>query len=135
MMKQANKWVRGLLIGGALALGAVLALWLWPREKTPAQGPEKQITVVVTHSDGTENTIVLNTRMENLGDALKERELVQGTQGPYGLYITTVDGEWADEGKTEWWCITKGGEELMTGADLTPISDGDQFEVTFTVGY
>lgn len=135
-MKQTQTWTKWVFFAGVLALAAVLALWLWPREKEPAQGPEREIAVVVTHSDKIERKVFLvKTRMENLGDALVEQELVQGEKGTYGLYITTVDGETADAGKQEWWCITKNGESLMTAADLTPISDGDQFELTFTIGF
>lgn len=135
-MKKTGGWAKLLPIVGLVALAAVLALWFWPREKVPVQGEKKEISVVVTHSDQAERRVFLiETRMENLGDALVEQELVQGERGAYGLYITTVDGETADIGKQEWWCITKGGEALMTAADLTPISDGDQFELTFTIGF
>ena len=52
-----------------------------------------------------------------------------------GLFFYTVDVETVDDANQEWWCLTKGGESLMTGADSTPIADGDQFELTLTVGY
>ena len=64
-----------------------------------------------------------------------ENELVAGEIGQYGLFITTVDGETADDSKQQWWCITKGGEQGNTSADTTPIGDGDQFELTLTQGY
>lgn len=130
-----DAWLKWAFIAGITALVVVLALWLWPREDKPVQGPEKEIAVVVTHGDGSEVTKAFTTRMENLGDALMEQELAQGEEGPYGLYIKTVDGETVDESKAQWWCLTKGGESVMTGADLTPIADGDQFELTFTEGY
>lgn len=123
------------LTAGVAALILVAALWLWPREDKPVLGPEKEITILVTHADGSEASKTFTTRMENLGDALKEQELAQGEQGPYGLFIKTVDGESVDEAREEWWCLTKGGEAVMTGADLTAIADGDQFELTFTVGF
>ena len=31
--------------------------------------------------------------------------------------------------------VTKSGEMVNTGADQTPIADGDAFELTLTVGY
>ena len=51
------------------------------------------------------------------------------------MFITTVDGETADDSKEQWWCITKGGEMVNTGADQTPIQDQDQFELTLKEGY
>ncbi len=51
------------------------------------------------------------------------------------LFITTVDGETADDSQQQWWCITKGGEMLMTGAGETPVADGETYELTLTTGY
>ena len=47
----------------------------------------------------------------------------------------TVDGETADESIQQWWCITKGGEMLMTGVDDTMIADGEAYEFTLTTGW
>lgn len=63
---------------------------------------------------------------------MKEEKLVEGTQGEYGLYIETVDGVTADAANQEWWCITKDGEMLNTSADLTPIADGEHYELTLS---
>ena len=46
-----------------------------------------------------------------------------------------MDGETADESKQEWWKLTKEGEMVNTGADVTPIADGEHYELTLTVGY
>ena len=35
----------------------------------------------------------------------------------------------------EWWCFSKGGEDLSTGVDTTPIADGDTFEATLKTGW
>ena len=76
-----------------------------------------------------------STDAEYLVEVLKENELVDGEEGEYGLFIQTVDKETADEGKQQWWCITKGGEQVNTSADQTPIADQDQFELTLKEGY
>ena len=65
----------------------------------------------------------------------KDEELVDGEESAYGLFIMTVDGETIDEADQEWWCITRGGKQLNTGADQTPIADGEDYELTFTIGY
>ena len=44
-------------------------------------------------------------------------------------------GETVDDANQEWWCLTKGGEMWNYGADATELSDGDTYELTFTVGY
>ena len=96
---------------------------------------EKEINIIVTHADKTENTFTYQTDAEYLADVLLENELVDGEMGSYGLFITAVDNETVDESKQQWWCITKGGEQVNTGADALPIADGDQFELTLTEGY
>ena len=95
----------------------------------------KEIDVIVIHADETENTFTYQTDAEYLADVLLENELAEGETGSYGLFITTVDGETADSSKQQWWCITKGGESVTTGADSLPIADGDQFELTLMEGY
>ena len=96
---------------------------------------EKQIAIAVIHGDGSENTFSYDTDAEYLGEVLTEEGLAEGTEGPYGMFITTVDGETADDSKEQWWCITKDGEMVNTGADQTPIQDQDQFELTLKEGY
>lgn len=107
---------------------------------TSAPGPTcrrgaKALTITVVHGDGSEKAFDVHTDQEYLEGALLENEIVEDNQTEYGLYILTADGETADEAKQEWWCITKGGEMLNTGAGETAISDGDAYELTLTVGY
>ena len=72
------------------------------------------------------------TDAENLGQVLVEENLVQGEDSATGLFVTTVDGETAQDSLRQWWCVTKGGERVDTGADTTPIADGDHFELTMS---
>ncbi|MCI9421307.1 MAG: DUF4430 domain-containing protein [Dorea sp.] len=95
----------------------------------------KEITVTVVHADETSKDFVYQTDAAYLGEVLKSEELVEGTEGEFGMFITSVDGETADDSKEQWWCITKGGEALNTSADQTPIEDGEKFELTLTEGY
>lgn len=101
---------------------------------SPTAG-DKTITVEVVHKDGSVNSFTYQTDREFLGEVLADEALVEGETGAYGLFITSVDGETADDGNQEWWCITKSGEMLNTSADQTPIADKDQYELTLTVGY
>lgn len=93
------------------------------------------ITVKVVDNNGKTTDFDIKTDADNLGDALDSIDLVQGEEGQYGLFITTVNGITVNSDNEEWWCLTKGGESVMTGIDTTPIADGDVFEITFTVGY
>jgi len=93
----------------------------------------KNITVSVITNETKEFEI--ETKRKYLGDALKDEKLISGKNGQYGLFITTVNGITADDKNEEWWCLTKGNESVMTGVDKTPISDGDEFELTLKKGY
>ena len=105
----------------AAAAAVLLAVWraLAPRGEAGA----KTVAVQVVHGDGSTRDFTL------------EGGVVEDNQSAYGLYILTADGETADEGNQEWWKVTKGGQRVDTGADSTPIADGDAFELTLTVGY
>ena len=125
-----------LMIGcGALVLACLLAAVLYIQTRPETAEGAKTIDVVVVHGDGTEATFQYQTDAEYLGEVLVENELAEGTESAYGLFITTVDGETADDSLQQWWCITRSGEMLSTGADQTPIADGEQYELTLTEGY
>lgn len=126
-----NAWF-GLL---ALVLAAAVLFGVWYTSRPATQPGDKTITVGVIHADASQKTFTLSTNEEYLAEALVEGEVVENNQESFGLYILTADGETANEGNQEWWCITKGGERMNTGASETPIADGDAYELTFTVGY
>ncbi len=78
-------------------------------------------------------TFTVNTDKENLGDALVEHSLIEGDEGPFGLYIKKVNGILADyDVDQSYWSFTKDGEMMMTGVDGTTISDGEHYELTYT---
>ena len=95
----------------------------------------KDITVQVVHADGAAKEWKISTNSENLRGALEEQDLIAGDDSGATLFVTTVDGYTADSANEEWWCFTKGGEDMMTGVDDTVIADGDKYEITLTVGY
>ena len=96
---------------------------------------QKTITVDVVQLDGAETVHTITTEAEFLRGALEQEGLIAGEESDYGLFVTTVDGVTADDSLEQWWCFTKGGEEMMTGVDATPIADGDAYEITLTEGY
>lgn len=116
-----------------IVIAALLGVYRFTRQDVEAGA--KTVTIDVIHRDASLKTFTYHTDREFLGDLLTDEALVNGENGPYGLFITTVDGETADDAVQEWWCITKNQEMLNTSADQTPIADGDKYELTLTTGY
>lgn len=136
MSGQKNRGNRKILIAAACLLAAAAVLLAVSRLAAPkGTAGAKGILVEVIHKDGSSKSYPLQTDQAYLGAALVEGGVVEDNQGPYGLYILTADGETANESAQEWWKITKSGEMVNTGADATPIADGDCYELTLTVGY
>ena len=90
------------------------------------------MVVEVVHGDESAREFTYHTDAEYLGELLLAEKLVEGEEGAFGLFITTVDGETAQDSLRQWWCITKDGEQTETGADAVPIADGDHFELTMS---
>lgn len=99
-----------------------------------SDGVKKTVTLTVVHRDGSSKEFSVETTREMLGAALQDEKLIEGEDGQYGLFVTSVDGEAADAGAKEWWCLTKGGEMVNTGVDSTPVEDGAAYEFTLTTG-
>lgn len=96
---------------------------------------DKEITVKVSALDKGEEVFTYQTDAQYLGEVLEENKLIEGEDGQYGLFITSVNNVEADDSKQQWWCITKEGEQVNTSVDQTPIQDGEQYELTLTEGY
>lgn len=131
-MSKNKKTIIAVVVLLVLIAAAVIA---WVCLKPEASAGDKTITVAVVHADGTQKDFTIQTDAEFLRGALEQEGLIEGTESEYGLYVTVVDGETADDSEQQWWCFTKGGEMLMTGVDSTPIADGEQYEITLTIGW
>ena len=116
----------------ALAVAAALLLGIWYFSRPQTQAGDKTVVVEVVHGDASTKEFTYHTDAEYLGEVLVSEGLAEGEDSAYGLFITTVDGETAQDSLRQWWCITKGGERVDTGADTTPIADGDHFELTMS---
>ncbi len=131
-----NKKTRNIIIAVALLLVLVIgAVLIWNANKPDAQEGGKALVVTVVHGDESSKDFSFTTDAENLRTALEEQELIEGTESEYGLYVTKVDGEEADESQQQWWCFSKDGEDLMTGVDDTMIADGDHYDITLKTGW
>ena len=56
--------------------------------------------MTVIHGDQTENVFEFDTDAKYLGEVLESENLVDGESGEYGLFITTVDEEKAENRST-----------------------------------
>ena len=132
-MKKYSRYIIASLLLILLVTALLLARsFLRPAEVSPGQ---KSINVTVVHSDGIKNVFSFSTDAANLRKPLENAGLISGEEGPFGIYITCVDGECADETKQQWWCITKDGQETAVGADSIMIADGDRYELTLKEGW
>lgn len=117
----------------ALAAGMLIA-YLASREG-PNPG-EKTVTVTVVHKNGDEKEFTCYTEEEYLGPLLVKEGIVEDNQGEFGLYILVADGELADYNVDGgWWAVYQNGTQTMVGADEVALSDGDEIEVVYTVGF
>lgn len=91
------------------------------------------IKVTIVHKDGTEKVLEYSTSEAYLGALLQAEGVIEGNDGPYGMEITTVDGEKAvyDEDKA-YWALYENGEYALQGIDTTPIKDGGEYKLEYT---
>lgn len=107
-----------------LVLVAVMALTTVSCGEQVEEG-EKTFTFEVVTLAGETSSFTVTTEKETVGDALLEDGLIEGEQGPYGLYVKTVNGITADyDVDGTYWAFYVGGEYAMTGVDQTPVEDG-----------
>jgi len=131
MMKNKKLWAG--LLALILVIGAMTAIWLGSRE-TAVDG-SKEITVSVVHKDAAEKIFRYTTDAEYLGQVLLKEGLIQGEEGPYGLMISTVDGETADWNVDKsYWALYIGTEYATTGADGIVLTDGGEYALVYTIG-
>ncbi len=96
---------------------------------------EKSFTLVVVHGDGAEKEFSYVTEEEYLGTVLQAEGVIEGSEGPYGMMISKVDGESAVyEVDGAYWAVYEGEEYAMQGIDKTPIVDGGVYKLVYTKG-
>ena len=85
---------------------------------------EKSFLFTVADTDGSETVFKISTDKILVGEALQELGLIAGEQGPYGLYVKTVNGiayDYDTDGK--YWAFYINGEYAPTGVDVTEIEE------------
>ena len=128
-----NKKTILIAVAVLLLIGLMASIFLLTRPDTAAGS--KTITVTVVHGDGSEKVFTYQTDEEFLGPVILGEGLVEGEEGPYGLMINAVDGETASwDANQSYWALFVGEEYATSGADTTPIYDGDTFKLVYTIG-
>ena len=93
---------------------------------------ETQFAFVVVDQEGTETAFEINTDETTVGAALLALDLIEGEDGPYGLYVKVVNGIAADyDADGVYWAFYIDGEYAMSGVDTTEIVEGSTY--TFKV--
>ena len=91
---------------------------------------ETMFNVTVVDQDGAETAFEIHTDKEIVGEALQECGLVEGEEGPYGLFVKKVNGITADyDVDKTYWAFYINGEYAMTGVDATTITEGDTYSL------
>jgi hypothetical protein len=99
------------------------------------QSGEKTFTLTVTDGDGNSTVTEIVTDKATVGEALIEKGIIEGEEGPYGLYIKTVNGITADyDTDGTYWAFYVDGEYALKGIDLTDITDGANYELKVEKG-
>lgn len=96
---------------------------------------EKSFTFCVSDKEGKEVYYAINTDKTTVGEALQEHGLIDGDEGPYGLYVKTVDGiplDYDTDGM--YWAFYIGTEMAPTGVDATEIVIGETYRLVATKG-
>ena len=131
-----NSLTKWLSIIGSLVLIAALALMITGCGSKEVDSPVPQtsgdVTVMgegatvfqfsVVDLDETETKFEIHTDETTVGAALIKLGLIEGEEGPYGLYVKKVNGITAVyEEDGSYWAFYENGEYGLTGVDMTDI--------------
>lgn len=88
----------------------------------------RQFSLTVSDQDGNQTEFEIHTDQETVGAALQELELIDGEEGQYGLYVTSVNGITADYDKDGmYWAFYVDDAYAQTGVDATEIQEGASY--------
>ena len=130
MSKQKKTTVIVIAIAVVLVIAALVC---WASFRPKALEGAKELTVNVTHTDGTVATFDVDTTAQYLAEALEPYGLLDGEDSEYGLFVKTVDGEYADDTEGAYWVYNVNGAEAAYGVDSQPIEDGDVYDFYIVV--
>ena len=113
------------LISLILVMLTLLSLTACGAPEAEAEGPKVSFTLIIVDDQGNETTKTIETTRTIVGDALLDEGLLEGEESEYGMFITHVNGIYAEYNETgTYWAFYIDGEYAMTGVDQTNITDG-----------
>lgn len=138
-----NKGIRILCIVVCIALLAAAALVLVEKKKKEAAVPPAVALIenggvmgegaasfrfTVVDAEGQEASCEIRTDEKTVGAALQALNLLYGEEGPYGLYVKTVNGKTYDYDKDgKFWAFYVNGEYGVNGVDSTEVEAGAEY--------
>ena len=83
----------------------------------------KSFELTIVDKEGAEHLYLIHTDEEMVGYAMIAHGLIEGEEGPYGMYIKSVLGQVLDyETDQMYWAFYVNGEYALTGVDQTPVT-------------
>ena len=136
---KCNSFKKWLSVIGCIVLIAALALTMigcGSKEEAPAEKPAPEASDVKVLGEGAtvfqfsvvdleenETKFEIHTDETTVGAALMKVGLIEGEEGPYGLYVKVVNGITAIyEEDGSYWAFYENGAYGMTGVDMTDIN-------------
>ncbi len=128
MQKTRFTTVLSLIVCIALIAAPVLTTTGCADNHTPDSSVEKNFTLTVTDADGIETVSEITTDKATVGEALIEKGIISGDNGPYGLYIKTVNGITVDYDKDgKYWAFYVNDSYASAGVDQTEIKSNETY--------
>lgn len=132
-MKKQNKIIISIIAVIAI-IACLVAVYIVNKPATSTGA--KHISIEVIDNEGSSTIYETNTDAEFLSQVFDEISSlsVEGSTSEYGLYIETVNGVTADYSvDASYWSIMVNGEYGMYGADSQPVTDGDNYQLVYTI--
>ena len=128
---------KGKIILGIAALIVVIAglIGVYAAFGAKAVAGSKDITIEVVNKASESTVYEVATDAEFLRQDMEEAEglTFEGEEGPYGLAISSVNGEVADFNVDgSYWSFYVNEEYCNYGIDSQPVMDGDAFKIVYT---
>jgi len=141
MMKRMKQSLSYLLCTMLIVAMALFANGCGDSKEEQGRGPVKQQDIAnsigegntvfrftVVDLEGKSETFEIYTDETTVGAALLKLGMIEGEDGPYGLYVKTVNGMTLDyEADGAYWSFYINDAYAMSGVDTTEIKEGESY--------